>query len=62
MSAGLSNTKKTYPWQDWINYMYRQSDHLEIEKLHVISTNQSDQISKIIFIINLYSSCASSQK
>lgn len=42
--------------------MYRQSDHLEIEKLHVISTNQSDQIFKNIFIINLYASCASSQK
>lgn len=30
--------------------MYPQIDHLEIEKLHVISTNQIDQIFMNIFI------------
>lgn len=33
--------------------MYRQSDHLEIEKLHVISTNQSDQIFKNIYLLSI---------
>ena len=56
MSAGWSNTNKTYPWQDWTNYMYRQSDHLEREKSAVISTyhqliiKSTDQYIHVIYL------------